>query len=162
MVSQATRTCAGSMPFGKRLAIEEIDHLVGDAVADLVRMTFGNRFAGEKIVLARHSIDLALRSSRRQAGEPNRDRIPAAARSRGLLAGWALEVKGQGLRNPSWNRRPRGQCLRMSLRLSGSVVSLNMRASCTPSGDCSAPEIRSAPSCVSAKPSSRFSGCSSS
>jgi hypothetical protein len=30
--------------------VDQIDDLVGDAVADLVRMTFGNRFAGEEIV----------------------------------------------------------------------------------------------------------------
>ena len=39
----------GSMPvFG--LAIEQVDDLVGDAVADLVRMAFGNGLAGEQIV----------------------------------------------------------------------------------------------------------------
>ena len=33
---------------------EGIDDLIGDAVAHLVGMTFGNRFAGKKIARARH------------------------------------------------------------------------------------------------------------
>ena len=38
----------------RRLVEESIDHLVGDAVADLVGMAFGNGFAGEQIACARH------------------------------------------------------------------------------------------------------------
>ena len=43
------------VPAMLRTEVEEsIDDLVGDAVADLVRMTFGNGFAGEQIACARH------------------------------------------------------------------------------------------------------------
>ena len=40
---------------GDGFAIEQVDYLIGYAVAYLVRMSLGNRFAGEKIVLPRHS-----------------------------------------------------------------------------------------------------------
>ena len=35
-------------------AEEQIHHLVGDAVADLVGMAFGNAFGGEEVILTRH------------------------------------------------------------------------------------------------------------
>ena len=43
------------------LAIDQIDDLVGDAVANLVRMAFGNGFAGEQVILARHGCPLLKR-----------------------------------------------------------------------------------------------------
>ena len=51
-VSQATRTWAGSMPALGGFAEEQIDDLVGNPVADLVGMAFGDGFAGEQIILA--------------------------------------------------------------------------------------------------------------
>ena len=41
-----------------RFAVDQIDDLVGDAVTDLVRMTFGNRFAGKEIIRAHFGIPL--------------------------------------------------------------------------------------------------------
>src|SRR6185437_16050686 len=35
-------------------AREQIHHFVGNPVTDLVRMAFGNTFAGEQIIFARH------------------------------------------------------------------------------------------------------------
>ena len=51
------------------LAEEEIDDLVGDAVADLVRMTFGHGLAGEEIVRSGHGGGplLCVRKRRRAA-----------------------------------------------------------------------------------------------
>jgi hypothetical protein len=43
------------------LAVEQIDDLVGDPVADLVRVTFGNGLAGEEVILARHDRGILLR-----------------------------------------------------------------------------------------------------
>ena len=40
------------------LAVDQIDDLVGDAVADLVGMAFGNGFGGEEIILPRHGCPL--------------------------------------------------------------------------------------------------------
>ena len=45
-----TRIGAG----GERFGIEQVDDLVGDAVADLVGVTLGNRFARELIIPAHH------------------------------------------------------------------------------------------------------------
>ena len=39
-------------------AVDQIDDLVGDPVADLVGMAFGHGFGGEEIVLARHGCPL--------------------------------------------------------------------------------------------------------
>ena len=39
----------------QRFAVKQVDHFVRYAVADLVRMTFGNRLAGEQIILACHA-----------------------------------------------------------------------------------------------------------
>ena len=41
----------------RAFAEEQIDDLVGDAVADLVRMTFGHGFAGELVILTSHIDD---------------------------------------------------------------------------------------------------------
>jgi hypothetical protein len=38
------------------LLVDKIDNLVGDAVAHLVGVTFGNRFAGEEVILSRHGL----------------------------------------------------------------------------------------------------------
>jgi len=43
------------------LAIDQVDDLVRDAVANLVRMAFGNGFAGEQVILARHGCPLLKR-----------------------------------------------------------------------------------------------------
>ena len=48
-VSQATRTCAGIHAGLLGLAEDQVDDLVGDAVANLVGMTLGDRFRGEEI-----------------------------------------------------------------------------------------------------------------
>ena len=48
------------------LAEEEIDDLVGDAVADLVRMTFGHGLAGEEIVRSGHGGGPLLRVRKRR------------------------------------------------------------------------------------------------
>ncbi len=48
-VSQAARICQGSMPAFGPSRIEQVDDLVGNAVADLVRMAFGHGLAGEQI-----------------------------------------------------------------------------------------------------------------
>ncbi len=42
----------------RAMAEEGVDHLVGNAVADLVRMTFGDGFAGEQISLTGHVTSL--------------------------------------------------------------------------------------------------------
>ena len=44
------------MPAFGAFAEEQIDDLVGDAVADLVRMALGNGFAGEQIGLDAHTV----------------------------------------------------------------------------------------------------------
>ena len=38
----------------RSLTEEQIDHFVGNAVTDLVRMTLGHRLAGEQIILTGH------------------------------------------------------------------------------------------------------------
>ncbi len=50
------------------LAIEQIDDLVGDAVAHLVGMAFGDRLAGEEKGFARHSGPRAFSPLRKNAG----------------------------------------------------------------------------------------------
>ena len=50
-----------------RLPVDQIDDLVGDAVADLVGMAFGNGFAGEEVVRARHGCPLKKGAKRRDA-----------------------------------------------------------------------------------------------
>lgn len=63
------------------LAIDQIDDLVGDAVANLVGMTLGNGFRGEEVVLPRHGCPLL---KKRSAGLPILARhvltVPGAAR----------------------------------------------------------------------------------
>src|SRR5262249_41596388 len=44
------------------LTVHEVDDFVGYAVANLVRMSFRNRFAGEQIVLARHGMSLSKKA----------------------------------------------------------------------------------------------------
>ena len=47
----------GAHAFLGAFAEEQVHHFVGDAVADLVGMAFGNAFGGEQIVGTRHAGD---------------------------------------------------------------------------------------------------------
>ncbi len=76
-VSQATRT--PWIHAGLRgLAEEQIDHLVGDAVAHLVGMSLGHGFAGEQIVGTGHCRFLQVSG----CGLVGRMRFDAPARER--------------------------------------------------------------------------------
>ena len=77
------RVHAGFRPLTEKL----VDDLVGDSVADFIGMAFGNRFAGEKIVLPRHfevsTQGMAPRASlgrRLHACSPSLAHLPARAR----------------------------------------------------------------------------------
>ena len=94
-VSQATRMLIGIEPGLRAFAEEQIDDLVGNAVADLVGMAFGNRFAGELIILPGHSRNLPRASralqSLRQAHAPASDR--RRSENAALLTGGVRLVK---------------------------------------------------------------------
>ena len=79
-----------------RAVLEEgVDHLVGDAVAHLVRVAFGNGFAGEQIGLARHASAPRYLSRREGGIRPRifRKRAPAG---QGCKVGFVRKKERRG------------------------------------------------------------------
>src|SRR5439155_24810507 len=78
------------LPAVARRELEErVHHLVGNPVADLVRMAFGHRLAGEQIARARHcalpagrlaTLDGGGCCSVRECGQESGSRVPRRAR----------------------------------------------------------------------------------
>src|SRR6185437_5918457 len=72
-------------------AEEQIHHFVGDAVADLVRMAFGNAFRREKIVLPHRAKPLFWKKSGATFCKGSRSTTSSEMRSL-TLSGWPSET----------------------------------------------------------------------